>query len=190
MPENMERLVELVVHYQQAHGDESALALAEEFICTIGPMLKAFVYRHCPPSEAEDISQEVFVAIVRNLHMVTARETRVLLGWCYGVARHIIANKYRKRMDKATFTVSPEELEKAVEASAIEEPFQPEEQHELQLCLARLRRVKPPCYDYLTKHYFRGLDLGTLAREYGLTYNAMRMRINRCLELAKSLAVE
>ena len=50
-----------------------------------------------------------------------------------------------------------------------------------------LTAAKPECYDYLWKHYVIGLAYAEIAEEQNLQYDAVRMKIGRCLDTAQAM---
>lgn len=59
--------------------------------------------------------------------------------------------------------------------------------HDLDHVIKLLTAAKPDCSDLLWKHYVIGLDYAEIAEERQLNYDAVRMKIGRCLEEARSL---
>ena len=50
-----------------------------------------------------------------------------------------------------------------------------------------LEKAKPPCRQILWVHYILEWDYQTIAESFGIQYDAVRMRISRCLDLARKL---
>jgi len=74
-----------------------------------------------------------------------------------------------------------------VDASAQDSPLSPEDKLDLEYAMNLLTASKPECYDYLWKHYVFGLDYAEIAEEQNLQYDNVRMKIGRCLDVAKAL---
>jgi len=82
---------------------------------------------------------------------------------------------------------APEELWQLVEASAQDAPLSPQDKLDLEYAMGLLTASKPECYDYLWKHFVFGADLRRDCRGVKLNYDAVRMKIGRCLADAQSL---
>jgi hypothetical protein len=50
-----------------------------------------------------------------------------------------------------------------------------------------LTASKPECYDYLWKRFVFGLEFTEISEEQNLSYDAVRMKVGRCLDEAQSL---
>ena len=83
--------------------------------------------------------------------------------------------------------MSPEELWQVVEASAQVAPLTPQNRLDLDYAMKLLTAAKPECSDLLWQHYVVGLDYAEIAEEKDLNSDAVRMRVKRCLDEAKSL---
>jgi DNA-directed RNA polymerase specialized sigma24 family protein len=66
-------------------------------------------------------------------------------------------------------------------------PLSPADKHDLEYALGLLIATKPECYDFLWQYFIVGLDYVEIAEAQSLNYNAVRMRIGRCLETAQTL---
>jgi len=81
-----------------------------------------------------------------------------------------------------------EELRPLVEASAgTAAPLSPADRHDLEYAMRLLGNSRPECRDFLWKHFVFGLAYGEIGEEQSLSYDAVRMKIGRCLEEVKSL---
>ena len=60
----------------------------------------------------------------------------------------------------------------------------------MEYAMELLRNAKPPCIHYLRQYYIDGWEYAEVASASGISYDAARMQIRRCLELAQSLVQE
>ena len=159
----------------------------EEFVIRVSGAVRDFVFRRVPQAFAEDVHQEVLMAIALHLHEFQGNTETQLWQWCYRVARNKVADCLRKHGGGTTAPVEVEEGRRALEAEAQHERILPGARQDLEYALALLGAVKPPCVDLLWEYYILDLDYDDLAAWYGGTVDRIRMKIQRCLELAQTL---
>jgi len=192
----MEEFIEIVEQYRRAQkvADEKerlarTLLAAETLINKVGPRIKAFVSRACRRREvAEDVGQDIFVSIVTNLGKFRGKSGGEVLGWCYTIARRAVADHFRReRVPEQLDPLDSKGLWEVVEASGAAKPFSYADQEYLEYAMSLLGKAKPPCRGYIWSFYIREMDYKEIAKEYGLKYDAVRMKIDRCLKLAITL---
>jgi RNA polymerase sigma factor (sigma-70 family) len=183
----MDDLIRLVRSYRLAAGLIERLRLAEQIFRLILPDLRVFVFSGLPPQVAEDALQEVLKAVATSMERFAGTTTKEFWAWCYGVARHKIHDQYRKQSSERTVFMSPDELLSVIEASAQVGPITPQNRLDLEYAMKLLTAAKPECSDLLWRHYVIGLDYAEMAEEMHLNSDAVRMRVKRCLDEAKSL---
>lgn len=185
----MGRQVNLARRYQEAESLEAKLALAEEVVCAVGSELRVFIHRRCGADKVEDIHQETLVGIAKGLARFYGQTEKQFWEWCYHVARNKIADQFRQK-HRQEDPWETDALWQAVEAGAADEALSSGERLDLDYALKLLQEADPPCYDYLWSHYILEWDYSELARHFDLSYDAVRMRVKRCLELAQSLVAK
>lgn len=183
----MNELVALVRRYPDAESLEEGIRLAEAIIQKVRPPLWAFVAAHCPPAVAEDVSQELLVAISRGLTSFSGGTDAVFWSWCYQIARNKISDHLRRHGTQPLAAPDAEEVWRVIEASAEEDPISPGDRVDLEWAMELLRQARPPCRDFLWQRYVLGWDIRHVAQANGLRYDAARQQITRCLRLAQSL---
>ncbi len=94
---------------------------------------------------------------------------------------------FKKEHANIVVSVEPEELARLIEASGARESMQREEKAVVDEALAQLKSAKPECFSLLWNHFIVGLDIKEIAAELGLAYDAVRMKITRCLSFTRSL---
>ena len=84
------------------------------------PRLRAFFAARCGNStEADDLAQEVFLAICQSLH--TYDRSCVFTGWLYGIARNKLADFWRKHHAPDSLTTGDEAFDYRSPATIHEE---------------------------------------------------------------------
>jgi len=162
----------------------------EDVLSHVGPALLAFIRRHTRADLVDDAYQDTLVAVALQLCRCRIKAEPKFWGWCYQTARHKMADQWRKSKSGLTVSLEHAEIQQALEALAQQERFSREDWDELNYALELLRLVKPPCVDYLWDAIALNLSYEVMAQIYGLTENAARMRVNRCLELAQELVAK
>jgi RNA polymerase sigma-70 factor (ECF subfamily) len=71
-------------------------------------------------TDAEDIVSEIFMRVVKNLSSYTSRPEATFQSWLYQIAKHAIADFYRRRKPQE---VVVEELPEVVASFSLEEEF-------------------------------------------------------------------
>lgn len=188
----MDSLIELIRRFRRAKTLEQELRIVEEIIEWVSPKLEAYLFRACRrPSLVEDLLQETLIKIYKNLRRFRGDTTVEAMSWCYSIARHTLCDYFRtNKIEEHMEPFDTETLWKVINASAEKEPLSPAERQDLEDALALLGKVKPPCRGYLWSHYIRGMDYKEIAEVYGLTYDAARMQLKRCLKLAIELVAK
>lgn len=183
----MEELIAWIDEYRAAILLDQRCELAEWILQAARPALLAYIRGRCPGEHVEDVLQETLVGLARNLHLFRGTTERQFWGWCYGVARKKLANRFRTQERDRLVLMDPETLRETVEASGETKPFVPGEWGDLEETMALLRLLKPPCHGYLVDLYLHGVERAELALAEGVSEDAFRMRLNRCLDLMQDL---
>jgi len=184
----MERLIQKVRDYQQAKLT-GRLVLAEEIITEVGPAIKAHVLKTYRGSkeQAEDIFQEILVAIAKGLEDFRGRKDQQFWEWCYVISRNRTHDQLRKEKRMPVASVNAKELWEVIEIAAKDQPLSAGERLDLEYVIGLLSVVKPPCVDYLWSHYVLGFSYGAIGEKDGLSEDAARIRVQRCVKLAQNL---
>jgi RNA polymerase sigma-70 factor (ECF subfamily) len=185
----MESLIELIRQYRRAKTLEQELQIAEKIIKWVSPRLAAFLYRACRrPSLVDDLLQDTSVKIFKGLRKFRGHTEGKAVSWCYAIARNTLRDHFRKhKIEEHLEPFDTETLWKTINASAEKEPLSAAERQDLEDAMTLLEKAKPPCRGYLWSHHIRGMDYKEIAEAYGLTYDAARMQLKRCLKLAIKL---
>jgi RNA polymerase sigma factor (sigma-70 family) len=180
-------LVELVRQYRESVDLDRRLALARTIFEAVSSRVYQYIRRRCPREHVDDVCQETLAGISKNLHLFHGTTDKKFWGWCYGVARNKVADQFRGQERDPLAQVDPDDVWQAVEDSAREEPLTKEERVDLKQAMELLQQANPPCYDYLIQVYFVGWTFEDLAQAQGVSYDAARMRVDRCLDFIQEL---
>ncbi len=183
----MTTLVELARACRDASTLRVCERFAEDFVCLVGPALRQFIFRHARPDLAEDAFQETLITIATHVGQCTARTDSGLWGWCYKVARNKMADQGRRAERHPTISLDVEWVRRVVEASGADERIGHDEREEVDYALQLLGAVKPPCVDYLWEAIGLNQPYEAVGQLHGLSADAARMQVNRCLKLAREL---
>lgn len=126
------------------------------------------------PEEAEDIVQEVLIAI--HNRRGTWDETRPFRPWVHGIARYKLADALRaRRRRRAGQSLPIDDWAERIAAPAVEEPPRP---HEIERALAGLSGREAGVLRGLA---LEGLTVAGLAERLALTEGAVRVALHRAL---------
>ena len=177
-------VAELVRRAQE--GDRDAFGrLVEQF----EPTVQAIALRRLGnASEAMELTQEVFLHILRRIHQL--REPERFAGWLRQVA-------VRMAINRATRRVAPSTVDTGVLEGAYERDLQPVDElitrERAERLWAALRRLKTLDRESLVAFYIRGLSLVEMAGELDVPLGTIKRRLHTArkrlrLELEASVA--
>lgn len=150
-----------------------------------GPPLRRFLARRVPPGvDADDLVQDVFVRVVRNLGGL--RSTDRPEAWLFQIARNALrdALRVRVRRDQRTDTL---EVDLPAEDSLDAEQGA---ESELAPCLTGMvGRLPEPYRSAIELTSLRGLTQTHAARQTGISVSGMKSRVQRGREQLRQLLV-
>jgi RNA polymerase sigma-70 factor (ECF subfamily) len=142
--------------------------------------LRAFIRsRVGDDADAEDILQEVFIRVHRNLCCVPELEWHRPESWFYQIARHLIIDHYRRRRDLVAI---PENLPA--------EPDLPEDDPEAVLALSLRELIDELPWPYrqaLILTEYQGLSQKQLAERMGISLSGAKSRVQRAREKLRDM---
>ena len=177
-------VAELVQRAQE--GDREAFGrLVEQF----QPTVQAIALRRLGnASEAVELTQDVFLHILRRIHQL--REPERFAGWLRQVA-------VRMAINRATRRVAPSTVDTGVLEGAYERALQPVDElitrERAERLWVALRRLKTLDRESLVAFYIRGLSLVEMAGELDVPLGTIKCRLHTArkrlrLELEASVA--
>jgi len=186
----MDQVIKLVKTYRLTAGLAERLRLAEEIFRLIEPDLRFFIFSAIQPPAAQDVLQEVLKSITTSLKKFEGQTDKEFWAWCYRIARNRLNDHFRKQAADRLQPMPHDELWQLVEASAQITPMTAADRHDLEYAMNLLASSKPECRDYLWKYFVFGLNYDEIAEEQNLNYDNVRMRVGRCLDVAKALVAK
>ncbi len=180
-------LIKLVKTYRLTRGLAERLELAERIVPLIQRSLRNIVFKDIPPPDGDDVFQKVLAAVAAHLGQFRGNSVEEFWGWCNTIAYNNIYNQIKKQKADRLQPIPDEELWQVLEASVAPAILSAGDRHDLEYALKLLDRSQPECRKYLWNHVVFGLNYGEIAAEQQLTYDGVRMKIGRCLELAQAL---
>lgn len=186
----MEPLIRLVRNYQASRNAAAREHWAVEFICEVGPDLQRYLQTRCRKEDAKDAHQETLTGIVEGLQEFTGENDANVWGWMYSIARNKARDQFRGGQMRLATIVDTDLLRESVKAVHEDSPITGVERAELQEAIDLLKASSPPCVHYLWDRYVVGLTFVELGKEYEVTEEAARKRVERCLKLAQDLIGE
>ncbi|MCS7041379.1 MAG: sigma-70 family RNA polymerase sigma factor [Bryobacteraceae bacterium] len=169
------------------NGDESAW---EDLVRTYTRRVYSICYRFTGrESEAQDLTQEVFLKVFRNVRSFRAGEGSFGV-WLARLTRNLLIDHYRRsRMERATASIE-EQLPMLEERAAIEGRTEAvlagrEASEALQKALARL---SPELRETVILRDIEGMEYREIAQVLGVPEGTVKSRLNRGRsELARAL---
>lgn len=175
------KLRRLVMETRQGHK-----AGYRELLQTLAPFIRrsgaAVLARYGRPDLAEDITQEVLLAVHLKLHTYDAG--RSFIAWVRAVMRYKIIDALRRSRTGSTVSLDSFEFWEA------EDETNPEIQavrHDLQNLLGRL---KPPAGEIIYGLKVEGMSVQDLAAKHGMTESNIKVTVHRGLQKLSALIAE
>lgn len=139
------------------------------------------------PSEAEDLTQEIFIKIFQTLTSYDAAQA-AFSTWLNRVARNHLVDHYRRtHKDRLTSSLDDDPAGYEDKPSAEEQPIARLESRERrELLQAALDRLSPDMREAVVLRDFQDLDYDEIAQVLGVPQGTVKSRINRGrMELAR-----
>lgn len=150
-----------------------------------GPPLRRFLARRVPPGvEADDLVQEVFVRVIRNLGSV--RSAGRPEAWLFQIARNALRDALRVRVRRDQRTDALEADLPAADGTDAERTAE----SELAPCLTGMvGRLAEPYRSAIALTSLQGLTQTDAARQAGISVSGMKSRVQRGREQLRQLLV-
>ena len=148
--------------------------------------LLSFVSRHVKqPADADDVVQEIFVHIHRNLS--TVRDQARLPAWIFKIARNAIVDYFRKNARPTEALAEDFDLPAPTE--------EPETDYaalnELAQCLEPMIEALPESYRHAIRlTELRGVAQSEAAKQTGLSVSGMKTRVQRGRRKLKTMLLQ
>ena len=172
MPANIEamdgRLTdEELVERIKSGNRESLDILVEAYLPKVYSRVQSLV----PESDADDVTQEIFLSLVRSIERFQGGSA--FATWFYRIAMNRVADYYRKISLRQRANFSKERNPRA---------FDPREWIDSELTLKEALVNLPDKYrEILVLRFLEGLSFGDIAERLSLTYGATKYRYRRAI---------
>jgi RNA polymerase sigma-70 factor (ECF subfamily) len=159
---------------QAQQGDREAfLQLYDRYLNKVYNRVKSRI----PPQYAEDVTQEVFIALVRSLNHF---ELRSRFGtWLYTIVNRQIADFYRQRSRYSSHQVVS--LDQA-EYLADESSHSPDHNDELLVVQKALNDLPEHYQEVILSRFADGLSFAEIAKQRGLSLEAAKSLYRRAIQ--------
>jgi RNA polymerase sigma factor (sigma-70 family) len=184
---SMDDVIKLVKNYRITSSAIDSVRLAEQICGTVAPKLSFYIYSAVRPPEAEDLLQETLKGVFTGLRKFAGNSNGEFWQWCHTIARNKMNDHFGKKRREKLDSMSPEEMIAVVDVAASDRALSVADKIDLQDAMKALAAANPECHNYLWQHFIFGRKYDEIAVEEGLTNDAVRMRINRCLDVANSM---
>lgn len=134
--------------------------------------------------DAEDLAQEVFVKVYRNLHRFEGRST--FKTWIYRIAINTSQNELRRRSRRPQVSGTP--LETATEFMASNEDVEKDtiQYADQELLLKAFSALRPVESEVLIMKDLQGLPYADIAEKLDISLSAVKMRVQRARDALSS----
>ncbi|MBQ9082314.1 MAG: sigma-70 family RNA polymerase sigma factor [Clostridia bacterium] len=132
---------------------------------------------HCCSEDADDVLQECFMNIARNMDTVGALEPKAVRSYVMQtVKRAVWRQTERERREDAVRQRMEEVYDRSATDAVLEEVCTREN---YRLLVEVIRRLPEGVRDVLELHYLCRMELRDIARQFGISYNAVKKRYQR-----------
>lgn len=166
----LDSLADEVLAGMAQKGERAAFeTLCDRYLPIVYNRLRALL----PPEAVEDVTQEVFIAAVRGIGRYRSRS--LFRTWLTAIARHKVADFYRKRSRQ------PEtDMLDSIENS----PGNAEGWEEQALVRVAMRRLPEHYQEILLLRFAEGMPFEQIARTLGISLEATKSRYRRAVAAA------
>jgi RNA polymerase sigma factor (sigma-70 family) len=162
----------------QSDSEPSATDAMAAWVNEYGPGLKRYFLRRLPAGEAEDMVQEVFLAMHARRDLGSVENVR---GYLFTIASNLLA----KRKPGLALTALDD-------AGVLTDGFSPERllisHQETVLAIAAIRKLPPRAQEAFVLHRFEDMSYAAIARRLNISVSAVGKLISRALaQITKEL---
>lgn len=153
----------------------------EELYYTYQNMMRSYAcaLMRCRTEEADDVLQDVFLGIARNMDHICTMNPKALRSYVMVAVRNTV-QKHRERAQKEQGLLQKleeqQELPAPAEDTVLAEVCRREN---IQLMKALIRDLPAGCRDVLELHYQCRMELKDIAKHLDISYNAVKKRFRR-----------
>lgn len=159
----------------------------QDAVLDVYSRIQAFVISRLGWQMGPDVVHKTMEGILQKLQSIRAVTESQFLAFCYQTARYKIADALRSKCGNRIEPLDAAEIVDIVWAGAGADPSSGV-RSDLEYILALLRASKFGCAQILEEHFLLGIEPKELAVIYGISVDAVRMKLRRCFDEAKRLA--
>lgn len=145
--------------------------------------LRPFVSRRVPPSELDDVMQDVFLRIERGL--ASLRDEDRFVPWLYAVARSAIIESHKQRFRHDAVDIAAVSEPEATACDGAEPTAL--EQELAGYLLSYITQLPSPYREALTMTEIEGMTQKSAADALGISLSGMKSRVQRGRERLREL---
>ena len=160
-------------------GDRSAFGLLYD---RYARMVHGILLCRVPPRDVDDLVQEVFLLVLRQLHSL--RDVSRFGAWLGAITRNRANDYYRKAspVDRATDPAGEELAESRTNDHTVEQ--------EAAMTLAVLGTLPETYRESLTLRLVEGMTGPEIAERLGLTHGSVRVNLHRGMQMLRQKLME
>lgn len=154
----------------------------EEIYHTYQNMMRSYACSllRCTTEGADDVLQEAFLGIARNIDRVCLLDPKALRSYVMVTVRNTVRNHQAKEARENRARQQLEEEMERYEPKASDKVLAEVCRRErMQQIVMLLRQLPPGCREVLELHYVCRMELREIAGHLGLSYNAVQKRYRR-----------
>lgn len=185
LPE-MEPLIQLINEYRNASSLERSLEVGDKIASAIRPRLARYIGERISINLVPDLVQQTLMGVIKNLFQFNGDTDSTFWSWCYVIARRRIADVLRDKENTNVKLFDHEELMRMLDKSSDDSPMTAQERADFKTILAFIESMEGPCKNYLNSHFILAMDWQAIGEEYGMSPNAVRMAIGRCIQVIRN----
>jgi RNA polymerase sigma-70 factor (ECF subfamily) len=170
-PEDVAALIHRAKAYDQA-------AFAELYRKTVGPVYRYLSARVARVEEAEELTQDVFLAALNGIQSLRAEDEAALMSWLFQIARNKLADSLRRRYRQPVAPLEEAEDMPTEQPRPDEAAEAWEEQTEVRQALDHLTSEQR---EVIICKYVLGYDNSQTAKQVGKNVNAVNQLHHRAL---------
>lgn len=156
--------------------DREAFAVLYRF--AVGPVYRYLAARVDRVEDAEELTQEVFLAALSGMHSLRAEDEASLLAWLFQICRNKMADRLRQRYRRPT---APLEEADQMETRGVRPDEAAERSEEQAEVRAALERLTPDQREVVLCKYVLGYDNRRTAQVVGKNVNSVNQLHLRAL---------
>lgn len=168
---------EQLVQLAQSGSREAFQLLYQRYLARVYNRVRSKV----PPGDVEDVTQEIFIALVRSLNSYEQRSR--FSTWLYTIVNRQIADFYRRRSRGPA--EPPIELDDPYQTFELGSTLEGEQSDQRLLLGAAMRQLPEHYQDIIVSRFSDGLTFAEIAQARGQTLEAVKSLYRRAIQAVR-----